>query len=323
MSRFADLRLSVIIPVLNDAERLARCLASLRTNAVPSDETEVIVVDNGSTDASREVAQAAGAEVLVVPGVHVGGLRNLGAARARGRFLAFIDADHEVVSGWVEAACSLLDDGSVAAAGAACLPPEPGTWVQATYGRLRGRPSGRRDVEWLGSGNMAVTRRAFREIGGFDTRLQACEDVDLCQRFRAAGWRLVSDERLGSIHHGDPRTLGALFRSELWRGRDNLRVSLRHVTLRGLPSMVIPVAELAALGLIPLGLASWRLGGFWAAGVGASSVLALAVLRAARIMGSPGAKGPRSAFEAFAVALTYDLGRALALVYTARHRHAR
>ena len=77
------------------------------------------------------------------------------------------------------------------------------------------------------SGNLAVKRTAFQAIGGFDAALEACEDVDFCQRLRRAGWRLVGDERLESVHLGDPPTLAALFRAERWRGRDNLRVSLR------------------------------------------------------------------------------------------------
>jgi hypothetical protein len=188
------------------------------------------------------------------------------------------------------------------------------------YGRLRGRPAGRHDVEWLGSGNMAVRREAFERVGGFDTRLEVCEDVDLCQRLGAAGWRLISDDRLGNVHHGDPRTLGALFRSELWRGRDNLRVSLRRLTVRGLPSVLIPVVDLACLALIPLGLAAAGVGGLWAAGAGAAFVAALAALRTVRILRSPGHRGPGAWVRAFAVALTYDVARALALVITARHR---
>jgi GT2 family glycosyltransferase len=316
-------RLSVIIPVLNDSAGLRRCLRSLRANAVPSSQTEVIVVDNGSTDSTPAVAREAGAEVIDLPGPRVGELRNRGAAAARGQILAFIDADHEIVSGWVETACSLLAEDGVGGVGAVCLPPTNGTWVQSTYGRLRGRPAGRRDVEWLGSGNLALRRDVFTALGGFDTRLEVCEDVDLCQRVQTTGWRLVSDERLGSIHHGDPATLGALFRSELWRGRDNLRVSLRRLTLRGLPSVVIPLVDLACAAAIPLSLAvaGWR--GLWVAAGAALVVTAAAALRALRLLRSPGSSGPIAWAQAFSVAITYDVARALALVFHARHRRSR
>jgi glycosyltransferase involved in cell wall biosynthesis len=63
---------SVVIPVRNDARRLAVCLASLREQDYPSDRYEVIVVDNGSDDDSREVARTFGARVLYYPKLHVG-----------------------------------------------------------------------------------------------------------------------------------------------------------------------------------------------------------------------------------------------------------
>jgi GT2 family glycosyltransferase len=59
---------------------------------------------------------------------------------------------------------------------------------------LRGRHQGCAIVEWLGAGNMAVEAAAFHDVGGFDARLQTCEDVDLCKRLRAAGRLIVADE---------------------------------------------------------------------------------------------------------------------------------
>src|SRR5205823_2418050 len=128
--------------------------------------------------------------------------------------------------------------------GALCLAPPTGTWVQRTYGALRGRTKGRADVLWLGSGNMAIRRDVFEQLGGFDAALETCEDVDLCQRARDAGWRVVADERLENVHLGDPSTLSKLFMSERWRGGDNLRVSFRSsLTIRSMPSIIVPIAD--------------------------------------------------------------------------------
>src|SRR5205814_5569345 len=103
-----------------------------------------------------------------------------------------------------------------------------------------------------------MLRSPFEAVGAFDVSLETCEDVDLCNRLRAAGYRIVSDSRLRNIHHGDPRTLWDLFEGEIWRGRDNLRVSLRGpFTWRALPGVLIPVVNLI---MIPAAL----LGAFWA-----------------------------------------------------------
>ena len=63
-------------------------------------------------------------------------------------------------------------------------------------------------------------------VGGFDAQLTACEDVDLCNRLRQAGHRIVADPAMRNVHYGDPSTLTALFFGELWRGRDNLQRDL-------------------------------------------------------------------------------------------------
>ena len=288
---------------------------------------EMVVVDNGSTDTSPEVARQFGAIVAVIENVRVSELRNRGARLASADIIAFVDADNEIVEGWIDAALENLGTQKASATGALYRSPVNGTWVQRSYGLLRGLTRERGDVEWLGSGNLAISRQAFESIGGFDSSLEACEDVDLCHRLRAAGFTLLGDPRLDSVHHGDPRTLGALFRSELWRGRDNLRVSFRRpINWSSVPSALIPVADAALLGVAVLGLIGWVAG--WAVGVlialGAVLTIALAALaRTLRAASRHSAVGPAAVLRAFAVVLVYDVGRALALVTRTSHRGAR
>ena len=166
---------------------------------------------------------------------------------------------------------------------------------------------------------MAVRTAAFRSVGGFDHLLEASEDVDLCVRLRTAGLRLLADPRLASVHHGDPATLRALFRSELWRGRDNLRVSLREpMTPRSIPSIAIPIVELICLAAIPL-----------AALLEPSMMITVVVALLLPVLGRTvimakraRASGVLIHVRAFAVASTYDLSRALALLLRTPHRRA-
>jgi GT2 family glycosyltransferase len=319
--------ISFIVPVRDDARALALCLESVKGNVYPRDLIEFVVADNGSTDESPAVARAHGARLLSLPGVRVAGLRNKAAAVARGDVLAFVDADHEIAPEWIAGAVDVLRDERIAAVGAIYSAPAAGTSIQRTYGVLRGRTVGRHETAWLSSGNLAVRRIAFEQIGGFDESLETCEDVELCQRLHVAGWRVVADERLWSVHKGDPKTLRELFVSERWRGRDNLRVSLRHVgTVRELPSIVIPVLDLIAMAV---GGAS-VLASLWAgkaalrvAVVAAVVFVALSGLRAARMARSRTLVGLRDVFTALAVALTYDAARALALIWPAAHRRLR
>jgi hypothetical protein len=163
------------------------------------------------------------------------------------------------------------------------------------------------------------SRAAFDRVGGFDTTLETCEDVDLCRKLRADGWQLVADPRLHNIHYGDPRTLRHVFFGELWRGRDNVRVSLRAPrTWRTLVSAAIPVFNLLALALVIVGAVSGTAMGWTVAALGALSVLVLMLLRASVMLGGAPA---RDFLRAFAVAAAYELGRALAL--TARVGYGR
>ncbi|MBS1817555.1 MAG: glycosyltransferase [Acidobacteria bacterium] len=317
-------RISFVVPVLNDAKRLAMCLQSIRRNLAAQGLVEIVVVDNGSTDGSADVARQLGATVIVADG-RVSALRNLGASRATGDILAFVDADHEIGSAWVVSARDVLRMKGVGAAGALYRPPLDGTWVQRAYGQLRGRALGQSETDWLGSGNLAVWRRVFEEIGGFDTQLEACEDVDLCQRIRAAGHRLMSDARLDTIHHGDPETLRDVFKSELWRGRDNLRVSFRSpFSWSNLPSALMPLVDIAmlvvGLGALVAAAMGWVHGltlALVAAGVVITGSL-LKVMRARQKDSNPSS----SLLATLVVAFVYDLARACALLTRAPHRGA-
>jgi GT2 family glycosyltransferase len=313
--------LSFVIPVRDDAARLARCLQSIV--ATPHEAgIEIIVADNGSTDASADVARRAGALVVSLPGRAVAEVRNQAAATARADLLAFVDADQEPAPGWTDAAVSVMRDPAIWAAGADYHAPVDGTWVQRTYDRLRAHDPGLRRVGWLPSGNLVIRRAAFETIGGFDTRLESCEDVDLCRRIREAGGTLVSADTLRSVHHGDPRTLRALFLAELWRGRDNLRVSLREpLTLRSAPSIAIPIVHLIALALVLVGVAMAAVGGLPIAPAALGVAAALTALRVGRLLSRvpPSERRWRQLPGACLVAAVYDAARALALVVRVTH----
>ena len=301
--------------------RLQRCLTSILRNGYPRDLIEIIVVDNESTDGSAAAARGYGAVIVKSPGDSVAAHRNRGARAALGSVVAFADSDHEIDRNWLETAVEVLSDSDVAATGAPYLTQPSANWVQQHYDGLRARPLRREEVTWLGSGNFAVKRSAFDKIGGFDASLTACEDVDLCNRLRLAGHRIVADPDLRSIHFGDPKTLKALFFGELWRGRDNVRVTFSGPkTFRHLRSALIPIADLICLAS---GLAALVAGHpviallLWAAALMPAAIKARYMIRRQldrRVV---------TAAQALAVAVVFDLARALALLARGSHRARR
>jgi glycosyltransferase involved in cell wall biosynthesis len=249
-----------VIPVRNDARRLDCCLESLRKQEYPADRYEVIVVDNGSSDGSVQVATAHGVTVLSHPGLRVGALRNRGVEVARGTLLAFVDSDHEVPPGWIRTAVEGFQaDPEMLMLGAPYLAPPNGTWVQRIWELHRTRGERRRPAVWLASGNLFMRRADFESVGGFDEDLVAAEDVDLCVRLARLPGTIVSDMRVANIHHGEPPTLYRYFWKEYWRGSSGIRAFFSHgMPLHELPSLAYPVFHLLGV-VIVLGMAIWAL----------------------------------------------------------------
>jgi glycosyltransferase involved in cell wall biosynthesis len=99
--------LTVVIPSLNDAEFLAVCLAALAEQTRPADE--IIVVDNGSTDATAEVAIAAGARVVHEPVRGILSATSAGFDAAAGDIIARLDADSVPPADWLERVEAILE----------------------------------------------------------------------------------------------------------------------------------------------------------------------------------------------------------------------
>jgi glycosyltransferase involved in cell wall biosynthesis len=246
---------SVIIPAKNEQGYLPACLDSLARLGYPPSAYEVLVIDNGSTDDTVEIAQQYGANVLVRPELTIAGLRNFGASNAQGRFLVFLDADCTVAPDWLTAASVWLDKADVCCFGGPPEVPAEGTWVQHAWFIVRGKHHMIEDAEWLESMNMFVRKEIFDQIHGFDETLITCEDYDLSLRLKQHG-RIVADKRIRAVHHGEAATLAHFFRKECWRGFSNISGLSRHrLHLRELPSLFAPLAFLSCLALTIAALA--------------------------------------------------------------------
>jgi glycosyltransferase involved in cell wall biosynthesis len=88
---------SVVMPTLNAERTLERALTAVRAQSLPAEAIEVLVVDGGSQDATREIAQRFGCRVLENPRVLPEFAKSVGLAAARGRFGVFLDADEEII----------------------------------------------------------------------------------------------------------------------------------------------------------------------------------------------------------------------------------
>ncbi len=237
---------SIIIPAKNEEAFIGQCLESVLNNSYPGDGYEILVVDNGSTDDTREISRKMGAIVYEKPDLSISALRNFGAKMAKGRILAFLDADCTVAEDWLCRAEEYFKKDEIVCFGAPPGIPDNPTWVQKTWFLVRGAHE-RKVTSWLETANMLIKREAFLAVGGFNEHLTTCEDVDISYRLLKSG-KIVSDPSIKTIHHREPGTLRDFFNKERWRGRSNYNGLLHHgLKLQELPSLLLPIY----FGLIP------------------------------------------------------------------------
>jgi N-acetylglucosaminyl-diphospho-decaprenol L-rhamnosyltransferase len=247
-------RVSVIVVSYQAEGDLGACLASLETHAGP--DVEIVVVDNASTDGSAEHVRRARARLILnAENVGFGRACNQGAATAAGRYLLFINPDAEVTPGALDALVRVLDeDAGVGIVGPRTL-NEDGT-PQVSFGPALGilaewrqrrlvRGVRRRDPaalrraealsatasepDWVSGSCLLISRETFEEVGGFDEGFFLYEeDVDLCVRARAAGWRVRYEPRAVVRHRLGASMAGIAGRARLEYHRSHLRYYRKH-----------------------------------------------------------------------------------------------
>jgi glycosyltransferase involved in cell wall biosynthesis len=168
--------LSFIVPAHNEEHELPKTLAAIRVAADASARPyEIIVVDDESTDATAEIAKAAGAIVVPVRYRHIAAVRNAGARMARGDIFFFVDADTWISPVHVTGALAALEAGC--AGGGARMIPEGSVPL---WGRVFVRifSAFYFTLANLGAGAfLFTTRENFYAAGGFDEQFFAGEEV--------------------------------------------------------------------------------------------------------------------------------------------------
>jgi len=190
--------ISFIVPAHNEEAVLGETLRCINQAAANADRPfELIVVDDASTDRTAEIAREHEAQVVAVALRNIAAVRNAGARAATGDPLIFVDADTLLPNQTLLAVLNEVERG-VIGGGALVGFDEPLTWYQhAMCGALA--IVWQRILRWAAGCFIYVRREAFQQVGGFDERYFAGEEMFLSRALKARGpFKLVRDRVITS-----------------------------------------------------------------------------------------------------------------------------
>gem|GEM_PF-1174658 len=198
--------LSVVLPVLDGAETLPRCLAALRGSSLR--DFEIVAIDDGSSDDTAAILAAEGVDVLLRNAAPAGcfAARNHGAEAARGQVLLFVDADVEVASDTLAKVWRHCGEGTRDAVIGLYALDHPhanlasrykNAWIRWSYLRHGS------EVDWFFTAVGAVRRDVWKRVGGFAEsfdRTTGGGDLDFGRKLREAGVVVLLDKTLAVVH---------------------------------------------------------------------------------------------------------------------------
>lgn len=258
-----------MIPARDSEGSIARCVESVREQVDRHGRgVRVVVVDDGSVDATGRLAEGAGAEVLRAAGEGPAKARNLGVRAAETPLVIFTDADCSPRAGFVASLLEAFDDPKVAGAKGA-YESDQRSWVarfvQCEYEERYARMARRESIDFIDTYAAAYRRDVFDAVGGFDERyrLPSTEDQELSFRVAELGHRMVfvAGARVGHLHaaslwgYARKKAKIGFYKVATLRRHPGKAVRDSHTPLSlKLQLLLAPAVVLGALGLLALAL---------------------------------------------------------------------
>ncbi|MFP4481685.1 MAG: glycosyltransferase [Thermovirgaceae bacterium] len=228
-------KISIIVPVYNDPEGLKDTLESLVAQDFPRSGFEIVVVDNGSTDNTHELAESFSALHPNIVKVAIEArfrtsyaARNKGIRSSSGEILCFIDANMTVDSDWLNKVSELFSSEAVDAVGFHVkIMRENGSGITSLYNKVTGFPV-KRYIERAGFAPtccLAVRHSVIEQVGPFDWRLMSSGDVEFGHRLTGSGFSLHYEASI-VMYHPARETFASLTKKyvRIGRGLRQLRV---------------------------------------------------------------------------------------------------
>lgn len=204
-------KVSVVVAAYNAARTLEDCLTSLGKLRYP--DYEVIVVNDGSTDASEVIARRFPFGCISTPNQGISAARNVGLQAATGEIVAYLDSDARADPDWLHYLAVTFMKFNVAGVGGPNIVPPEDNWVAKCVYRAPGGPThvmlNDQYAEHIPGCNMSFRKSALEAIGGFDPIFRmAADDVDICWRLLDSGSQIGFSPSAVVWHHRRPSVKG-------------------------------------------------------------------------------------------------------------------
>jgi len=221
------MRCSVIIPAYNCEKTLESCLKSALNQSLPKHEYELILVNDGSTDNTRKIA-----ENYPIRIIHASA-RNIGAARTKADILLFTDSDCELDFNFIERIIAPIEQNTeiVGVQGSYKTKQKP---FVAQYGQIEietryKKMAKKKYTDFIGTYAAAYRKDVFLKYGGFDTGfpLASGEDAEFSYKLHKNGYKMVFEPE-AFVYHRHPDRLSKYLKSKFYRGYWRIRLYKKH-----------------------------------------------------------------------------------------------
>lgn len=219
---------SVVIPAFNEERDIEASLSSLVNQSYPRDRYEIIVVDNGSTDRTKEIALAYVDIIINKPDGNVGAVRNTGIASASGEVIICTDADCVVPPSWIGTGVTLLEKNPQHIFGGGLRSRENATWIEK-YWILNELGKSTQQRSLMGS-SIFIWKSDFEQLGAFNETVTSGEDSDLSERALSNSLKVTISPELSIIHLGCSETAIKFITRQIWHSENyipDIRNSLK------------------------------------------------------------------------------------------------
>lgn len=247
--------LSVIIPACNAEQTIVQCLEALACQTVPPEVYEVIVVDDGSTDRTAEIACQYGVRLVRQPNAGPAAARNHGTQLARGEILLFTDADCAPAPDWIERMTEPFCDPDIVGTKGVYRTRQKelvARFVQLEYEDKYARMLRQDRIDFVDTYSAAYRRDIFLANGGFDPLFPTAsvEDQEFSFRLARKGYRLVFVPK-AAVYHCHATTL-----RQYWQRKFGIGY-WKALLLRWHPDRVVRDSHTPQILKAQIGLIAW------------------------------------------------------------------